>query len=169
MKNEKDILIQRSIIRSGLLIALGFIVYFFLMKYFGLIQYAELRAFNFVILLAGLFFTYRDYRLKTEPNIEYFSGLILGFLTSVISVVSFAIFVYIYFSSIDPVLLAEIKKNSPFIGTNLNPVTATISIIAEGISSGLIMSFSFMQYYKSGCERTDKKIKIKRWKFNRSA
>lgn len=144
-----EISMQKLAIKAGLLIFACLIVYFLLMKYFNLIHIVELRALNFFILLGGIFFTFRYYRLKAKKEIEYLPGLLLGCFISAVSILLFALFVGLYFSLIDPLLLLELKGNSPMMGEYITPLSMVITIIIEGMCSGLIISFSFMQYYQN--------------------
>ncbi|OFY84789.1 MAG: hypothetical protein A3F72_05895 [Bacteroidetes bacterium RIFCSPLOWO2_12_FULL_35_15] len=115
----------------------------------GLIHIMELRALNFFILLGGIFFAFRYYKIKTKKQIEYLPGLLLGCFISIVSILSFALFVGLYFSMIDPQLLLELRGNSPIMGDYITPLSMVITIIIEGMCSGLIISFSFMQYYQN--------------------
>lgn len=140
---------------TGLIISLLLVSYFSLMKVLGLATVSELRYFNFFILLGGILYAYEQFRTPGN-NIEYFSGMGLGFITTAASVIPFAAFIYAYFTYVDPGLLAAIKSNS-LMGEYLTPFTVTGAIVIEGLASGVIISFVLMQYYKSAHERNDKK------------
>ena len=125
------------------------------MKYFNLTHITTLRFLNFFILTVGLAMTFRSYRMKTKIlNVLYLDGLLLGAATTVISVVLFSIFIYLYFSVINPLLLQSLKRNAVMMGTSLTALTAAATVLVEGVCSGIIISFSIMQYYKSGFYRT---------------
>ena len=141
--------------KASALICTSFIAYFLLMQYLSLLHITELRFLNIIILITGLVTTYRYYRKKTKIlNILYFDGLLLGILTSVASFLFFAIFVYIYFRA-DPALLQVLKGNTIMMGFgSVTPANAAVTVVIEGVISGLIISFAIMQYYKSGFYRT---------------
>jgi len=139
---------QRLAIITGLYICGAMILYFLLMKSLGLADVAELRFLNFVIAGAGAAAAIRYYNKRTQSHIRYLEGLNLSFTAILSSAVFFAIFVYFYFAAIDPELLAVIKKDAPVMGTYLTPFSASVSVIAEGVVSGLILSFALMQYFK---------------------
>ena len=119
------------------------------MKYTNLIGVIELRSLNFAILLIGLILTFRYCRLKSQMHIGYIKGISLGIFTSVVSIVLFALFIYIYFSKVDPLLLQQLRNNAPMMGQYLTPFSAAFTIIVEGGISGLILPFAIMQYYKN--------------------
>ena len=149
MKTSNNNSFEGISIKAGIIMCMGYIAYFMLMKYMSLLDIVELRGLNFLILGGGLFLTYRYYKLKTHAPIDYIKGFSLGTFTSLISVALFAIFIYIYFSKIDPPLLEQLRNNSPLMGQYLTPFSAAFTIILEGGISGLVISFAIMQYYKN--------------------
>ena len=157
---ETEISIEKTGIKAGLIISASLIIYFMLMRFFNLTGSAIAWGFNFIILFTGITFTYRYYRTKTKPNIEYFPGMLLGGLTTAVSVFSFTFFIYIYFWSVNSVQLLLLKDNILFMGEAVTPLKAAGATLIEGICSGVIISFVLMQYYKSGFRRTlnDKSI-----------
>ncbi|MBC7383771.1 MAG: DUF4199 domain-containing protein [Bacteroidia bacterium] len=146
--NTQKISIRKLAFISGTFIFMGMVVYFLLMKLVGLDTTPELRLLNLVLLLIGVWCTIKYFNYKSGRHIQYFEGLSLGFTTVMISTVMFAVFIGIYLYFIDPVLLDEIKLQSPVMGKYLTPASAMISMIVEGIVSGLIIAFVMMQYFK---------------------
>jgi hypothetical protein len=112
---------------------------------------------NFIILLTGIIFSYRYYRSKTKLNVDYFPGLILGGIITAVTVIPFVMFVYIWFSQADAGQILLLKDNVFFMGEEITPARAAAATMVEGICSGAIISFTMMQYYKSGFRRTKKK------------
>ncbi len=149
MKKPKSVSFEKLSLKAGVIICFAYVIYFIFMKNMNLLEVTELRSLNFVILLVGLYFTFRYYRMKSQMHIEYLKGISLGFFTSLISIVLFAIFILVYFSKIDPLLLQQLKNNAPVMGQYLTPFSAAFTIIIEGGISGLIISFAIMQYYKN--------------------
>lgn len=153
--NTPDRSIPKLSIQAGLLISAAFIAYFIFMDFFNLTHVIALRFLNVFILLSGLLITFRHYRTKTKIlNIPYMEGLLLGISATMISVIFFAIFVYSYFSWINPAILLELKDHTVMMGSSLTALTAAATILIEGVCSGMIISFTIMQYYKSGFYRT---------------
>jgi hypothetical protein len=114
-------------------------------------------ALNTIILGAGIMLTYRHYRTKTQLNVDYFPGLILGFITTAACVIPFVLFLYIWLSNGDAGLLQLLKDNALFMGgEQITPVKAAASTMIEGTCSGIIISYMMMQYYKSGFRRKNK-------------
>ena len=149
MKKD-EVSVLNTGIKSGLIISAILIIYFLIMRSFHLTGSAAAWGFNFIIIFAGITFTYRYYRTQTKLNIEYLPGLLLGSLTTIVCTVLFTIFVYIYFSMIDPVSLNFLNNNILFMSGQLTPLKASAATLIEGICSGFIISFMMMQYYKSG-------------------
>jgi hypothetical protein len=118
------------------------------MKYLGLADVAELRFLNFVIAGAGAAYVIRYYNNKTNSHIRYLEGLNLSFTTILSSAVFFAVFVFAYFSLVNPELLAVIRDDAPMMGKYLTPFSASVTVIAEGVVSALLLSFALMQYFK---------------------
>jgi hypothetical protein len=138
-------------VKSGLMICVAFIIYFLMMNLAGLLHMTELRFLNILILLAGLLIAYRNYRsMAKNGHIPYLDGLVLGVLTSLTAFISFSIFTYLFFSLAAPDVLMQIGKQSMMLGTSPSPLYASIAVLVEGFTSGLIMTFILMQYFKSG-------------------
>jgi len=131
----------RPDIRYGLLIAGGLIVYFMIMKFAGLVHITELRIFNFLIMLGGLYLAYREFH-ETDINrqFNYMKAIIFGFSTSSIGTLLFVIFVFCYLSFIDPALMDTIKEKGP-LGEYLNPWVVSTIVAVEGVLSGSLASF----------------------------
>jgi hypothetical protein len=80
--------------------------------------------------------------------------MMLGFETTMVTVIAFTLFVFLYFTSVSPALLESLGDNVLFMKKNVSPSSAAISTFVEGLSSGVIISFTMMQYYRSGFRRT---------------
>lgn len=133
-------------IKAGILTFLSFVIYFMFMKYMNLIHIMELRALNIFILFSGIHFAFKYYKRVTQKQITYLEGYILGCSITAISVISFALFSFLYFQFIDPEQIQNLKGNSPMLGINITPITIVITLIIEGLISGMILSFSVVQY-----------------------
>ncbi len=134
-------------IKYGLLTSLFLIIYFILMKLIGQEANFSLRFLNFFILIGGVYALLANSYAKS-PMPSYFEGLISGLLLTVTAVVAFVIFLAAYVSFIDPGFI-EILENSRIWGNRLSIGEAAFAIFIEGIASGVVISFAWMQYFKS--------------------
>jgi len=144
----KEISVEKVGILAGALECLAFIAYFMLMKYLNLVDIAELRWLNLLIQLGGIILALRYYHRKTQVRIDYLNGMALCFLTSIVGAFLFSIFIFVFFSTIDPLLLQLLKDNTPMMGKYLTPFSAAITVLTEGTVSALVFSYVVMQYYK---------------------
>ncbi len=140
-------------LKAGVLTCASLIIYFMIMKYFFFMHSPIAWAFNFFILGGGIVLASEFYRSKTTLNIDYIPGLILGTITTAVAVIPFAFFLYIYFSQVNTVLLTLLKDNVLFMGEEITPVRAAFATAIEGLSSGVIITFIMMQYYRGGFRR----------------
>ncbi len=129
----------------GILTAIGLIGYFLLMKALGLTYLMELRLFNFVILLVGVIWSMRLHSKNSTENYNYFETLGNGCITVLIAVVPFSAFIYIYLSYDTETML--MLKGNALMGNFLTPETAGIGVLAEGLSSGMIMAYIALSYF----------------------
>ncbi len=137
---------QKIGIGTGMITAGCLIGYFILMKYVNLIQVLELRALNFFILLGGILIALNKYKQSNKNHVDYLEGFGLGLLTTAVALIIFSAFIGIYLS-LHP-LFMEYVKTYAMMGSYLNPSSAALVILVEGFISGLIISFTCMQYYK---------------------
>lgn len=156
-KGTGKISIEKIGLKGGLITCAALIIYFMVMKYLNFMQSEIAWALNTIILGAGIMLTYRHYRSRTQLNVDYLPGLLLGIITTAASVIPFVLFMYIWLSQADAALLQLLKNNSLFMGgEQITQVKAAASTMIEGICSGIIISFMMMQYYKSGFRRKSK-------------
>jgi len=138
--------IEKIAFRYGMLTLAGLLVYFFLMKFIGLIQVHELRALNLLILIGGISLALKKYREVSQTAPIYFQGLGLGILVSVFAVIPFGVFIFFYLV-MDHQFLLYLQEHEAF-GQYLNPYILSFLVAFEGIASGAMVSFGLMQYYK---------------------
>jgi hypothetical protein len=137
---------QKIGIGAGMITAGCLMLYFVLMKYANLIEVLGLRALNFFILLGGIIMALNKYRKSNDNNVPYLEGFGLGLLTTAVALIIFSSFIGIYLS-FHPAFMNYIKEHA-LMGAYLNPSSAALAILVEGCISGLIISFSCMQYFK---------------------
>lgn len=123
----------------GTLITLGLILYFFISYLFGFIHVIELRLFNLVILIAGVYFALRQYQRTHGGHMDYFHSFTTGMATAAIGSLTFAVFLLVYLS-IDKALMQMIADKQP-LGLHLDPYIASFMVSLEGIFSGLFVTF----------------------------
>ncbi|MEP7168111.1 MAG: hypothetical protein ABI855_01950 [Bacteroidota bacterium] len=123
-----------------------YIIYFFLMKFIGLIYLTELRFLNY-----GLYFIAGYYALKTastqkDNKFTYLQGLGIAFIVGALSFVLFALFAFVYsfFNSffVDTILLQYPSANS------MGRFVVPFLIAAEGIGFSVIFSLCLMQFFR---------------------
>ncbi len=127
-------------IKFGLILAIGLAIFFLIMHYFNLTQNYNLRVFNGVIHLAVIYFAMRTGLATGVISGEnYINSVFLGMLSSFIGVALFAFF-QMLFLTFNPDFMALIKE-SVGIGEYLNPYTASLLILVEGVAVSLIGSY----------------------------
>lgn len=146
-----EISIMKAVtIKSGIFTALGLIVYFLLMKMLNLHQNLNLHYFNIVVLFLGLRYAIKHIR-SINGEIKYLEGLKMGLLVTAISLLIFNIFMLIYETVIDPAFLDFLQQNISLGGnkSKQGTILGVMGLITiEGLSSGFILTFILMQYYK---------------------
>lgn len=151
-----EISIEKIGLKAGLIICAALIAYFMIMNLMNMMDSPIAWIFNVIILLGGIYGAYRYYRSETKLNVDYFPGLLLGCITTCASVIPFVVYVYIFLSQSDPQPLLLLKNNILFMGEPVTPLKASAATLIEGISSGFIISFMMMQYYRSGFKRASR-------------
>ncbi|MGZ3883072.1 MAG: DUF4199 family protein [Bacteroidia bacterium] len=134
-------------VSAGLTSALGMGIFFLIMRALKLHYVLELRFFNIVFLFCAVLYTFRRYK-AVHGEIGYLQGLVEGLKTTLVNILAFDLFFVIYLLKIDPHFMEYIIKEAPF-GSFLNVWLVAGNIFGEGFASGAIVSFMFMQYYKS--------------------
>jgi len=133
-------------IKYGLFTSLALIIYFLSMKLFGLEKNFYLRFLNFLIIIVGIYALIKQ-ELK-KPDATYFSTLISGISMTVVSVLTFLVFLAVYIKAFDPSFI-EVMEESQIWGNQLSVVQASVAIFIEGMASGLIITFVWLQFFKN--------------------
>jgi hypothetical protein len=130
--------------RYGSWMFLCFTAFFLLMHLFGLSEHYYLRAFNGLIQVTGLWLVLQAWQREHPGHQDdYANGVVMGFLTTMVSVIPFTLFM-VLFLAYNPAFMLHIRQQSP-IGSYFNPVTASLFILIEGFAMGLIGSFVIMR------------------------
>lgn len=127
---------------------MGLILYFFITYLAGWVHIIELRLFNILILLAGVYFALIQYRRTHQGQIEYFNSFTTGMATSTIAAATFSLFLFLYLL-IDKDLMQSIAEKEP-LGLYLDPYIASFIVLLEGIFSGLFVTFLLSNFLATG-------------------
>ncbi len=146
MKNSE--LVYKLGLKWGLIVCAGLIAFFFLMKAIGLVHNLELRALNILLVAGGVIGALRELKAKdSEKRLSYMSGFGCGMWTTGVGVTCFAVFVILYLSFADTAFMQEITSTEPF-ARYLNPFTIFLTIMIEGIFSGILITYAALQFMK---------------------
>ena len=127
-------------IKMGLWMLAGFISFFLLMYSVGLGHRIELHIVNSIIQVFCLYRAIKLYYTLHPENINnYLLGVAQGMWATLIGVGGFAVFM-ILFLSMNSGLMDSIRQNSSM-GEYLNPFSANLFIMAEGLVISLIVSY----------------------------
>ncbi|NNF21052.1 MAG: DUF4199 family protein [Saprospiraceae bacterium] len=161
---------MRSItLRFGLIMSSGFIFYFLAMHLLDLSQFPGYRLYNAVIQLACIVMAVLAYKNARPNEFGKLTAVSLGVVTSVVGVLSFAIFQFL-FLVLSPDFVTELKQAvTPLSGSNepnlsffsgpigsnselsnslasfLTPFTAAVIVAIEGMVAGLVLSYLIMR------------------------
>lgn len=148
MENSKtSSSIEKIGIRVGLLVTVVLIAYFMVIKFLGGAQILELRLFNAVFVIAGVFYGINKHQKSLEKTDEfYFDAWAQGMFIVAVSTILFALFMSIYISYFDTALLKKIQA-SRSMGQYINGLNIFIALLMEGFVSGVIITFAAAQYF----------------------
>lgn len=133
--------------KYSIYIYLGLVAYFFLMRLFGLDKFTELRIFNFIIVLFGLYKLLEENIRRTGKN-NFGNNFSVALRTSFLSILFFSLSLIVYLLYINPSFML-ILENSKIWGNNLSVIQIAFAILVEGTASAFMLSFLLMQYFKS--------------------
>lgn len=128
---------------------IALILYFLIMKLLGLETNFYLRIFNFFIMTGGIYFLLRNSIRRSDESIGYLDGLRMGLQFTIISVLIFIAFLGLYLKFFDRSFLNVMQDSGLWASENVTISQASIGVFIEGIASGLIITFAWMQYFKS--------------------
>lgn len=139
--------IDRLRLKYGLLIFTGLTAFFIIMKLVGLVHVLELRVLNLFIVGAGIYYGIREYRRQYEHGTNYFNSFRFGLITGAVGIIPFAFMMVAYLSA-SPEFMAEVRATE-IMGPYLNPINVGFVILAEGLGSAFLVTYTVMQYMKS--------------------
>jgi hypothetical protein len=131
-------------LKFGLCMFLGFVAFFFTMKGLDLYTNVNLRIFN--VLIHGLFafLAMRAFRFRNPEAFEYLTTFAVGFKTSMVAVLGFALFQFVYLQFIDPVFMDFVHQNA-LMGSYLTPAFASLVLVVEGLAVTVFTSYVGMR------------------------
>ncbi|AXG68472.1 hypothetical protein KORDIASMS9_00687 [Kordia sp. SMS9] len=146
---------EKKIIKYGVLIALGLIMYFLLVRLFGLHENPWLRLLNGAIVAFGIYSVIKDTKKESGVNFNYFEGFKVGIFSGFIATLVFTFFMAIYIFHIDVGFAEKIMAMS--VGSvSKEPGLLLFIILIEGFASTVILSLLFMQKFKPSWNISDK-------------
>ncbi|MDO8999254.1 MAG: DUF4199 domain-containing protein [Bacteroidota bacterium] len=143
-------------IKTGIYCGLGLVFYFIVMRLLNLHQVIELHYFNIVVLFFGLRYAIKHI-ISKNGEIRYFEGLKSGVIVTLISIFMFNLFMILYETIIDPSFLSFLSENivSGHLFSTQQIIISVFGILTiEGLSSGFILTFMLMQFYKAESSST---------------
>jgi len=142
---KSDLVIMKRDFTYGILLFVGFLLYFFIMLGTDLYTEFNLRIFNIAIHGFLIYLAIRSF-YKTHPNqesINYVKGVMEGIRPGAIGVILFCIFQIIYLH-VDETLMMTLKENA-MAGSYLNPYIASGVLLFEGFAVTIVVSYISMR------------------------
>ena len=134
--------------RYGLIMAVGFILYFLIMQALGFGNNYYFRIFNAAIHLTLITLAIKSYKDQFPEEFNYLSGVSAGIVTSLVGVVPFAIFMLI-FLAVTPDFMESIQIEAENVGRYLTPFTASLIVLLEGLAVSIVASYIIMRIVDS--------------------
>jgi hypothetical protein len=133
-------------IKTGLAMLAGFICLFLPMTLVGLGDRSELRLLNGVIHVYFMYQGIKAFRaLYPADRNNYILCAAQGIMASLIGILGFAFFM-MAFLSFNPSMMDSIQAANPTISIYLNPFSASLFIITEGVIVSLFGSYLITRY-----------------------
>lgn len=144
----KEISLKKTGIKIGVLLSGSLIIIFFIMKYFGLLQNILFISFYFFVLFFWIFYGINNYRKQVKETIDFFSGVTLGSLITIIGVMLFVMFFYFYCTVVNPEFLRTLNGKIEELGISPDTSILPVAIMCIGLFAGIIFSLLLM-YFKT--------------------
>lgn len=142
-------------IRFGLVISGGLIASFLLHSLFNAHTNPLYSLLNIVITGYGIFETIRYSKFEQADNFSYASGFIAGLVAGAVATIIFSVFFLFYTTEINLEFLPELFeffKGDYQVGAGM--VTFVVAIM--GFATTVVLSLTFMQYFKISNEQPSK-------------
>ncbi|MBT1703153.1 DUF4199 domain-containing protein [Chryseosolibacter indicus] len=138
----------------GTIIALGLIVYFFIMYAAGLVNVIALRFLNLAIVMAGVYFALKQFKRTHNGKLDYFNALVIGCSTVLVGVATFTVFLFVYLN-LDKNLMSSLAENQP-LGYYLDPYIASAAVFFEGVFSNALLVYLFANFLATDTPAVDR-------------
>ncbi len=138
---------RRIIFTNAIKIYLGIVLFFLVMYLFGLENIAFLRFFNVIFVLWGVNSAIKMNLFRNKES-DYFSNLLVGFLTAFVAVIMVTFSFVIYLDRFNPAFLDIVGESLKW-GSDLTVGMVAFTLLFEGLASSVISAFILMQYWKN--------------------
>ena len=128
---------------SGLLL-IGLFSFFFVMKFFGLYTNVNLRVLNIIIHGSVVYFAMKAFRKTQSGSFNFLEVFMVGFRTSIVPVLVFAFFQFIYLQFLNPQFFDYIQETA-IMGSMLSPLKASIFLVFEGLGVAMLTAYVGMR------------------------
>jgi hypothetical protein len=139
---------QKVSIKYGILVGIAHIIYFLLMRVFGLLHIVELSFLSALFLIVGICVAIVRFKRAKNGMINYFQGLAIGATVGVVSSTVLALFLVLYISLFDATYLQNLQASSYF-PEGLSMLSLFVITIIYGSWPGFWLAFIAMQWYKA--------------------
>ena len=129
---------EYSSIKYGFYSSIALILVFLIFRILGMTGVIWLRVVDVLVLY---FFTGKvlEYYRDHHSHITYFICLGLCLMTSVVAMVIFSVFMFLYTQFLSPDYMDYLRIHAPM-GEHLNPYIILATLIIEGVAIGFIIS-----------------------------
>jgi hypothetical protein len=138
--------LTNALIYGGIAAGL-YIVWFLIMRAFGLHDNFRLRYLNFPILFACTYVCLNRLHKATNYTVSYLGGLAQSMMIAGVSVVLYGVFFFIYLKYIDQGLMTHLIETAPF-GWLMTPALASFWVGHELFGFQVLFSIIVMEYFK---------------------
>jgi hypothetical protein len=135
--------VRNSILRFGVICSVFYIIYFLLMRAFGLTHITALRAVNYLVLFAVCFYGIKKWVSKTKAYVPFLTVFGITFFSGLFSFLLFSIFLFFYmrfdtsFNEVVSEYVPSIFRDYP-----------SVLVFFEGSAISIIVGFINMQYFR---------------------
>ncbi|WP_187262320.1 DUF4199 domain-containing protein [Pontibacter beigongshangensis] len=145
---SENISYQKVSIKYGILVGLAHIVYFLLMRIFGVLHIVELSFLSGIFLVIGIVVAISNFKRARGGEINYFQGLAIGATTGVVSSTVLGLFLVAFITLFDSSYMANLQASSLF-PESLSVLALFVLTIIYGSWPGFWLAFIAMQWFKT--------------------
>lgn len=133
-------------LKYGLLMIILLVLYFLILRAFGLHTITVLSAFNAVIFGFGIFHSIKNYK-DSHKDFNCHKGFQSGLMSGVFASVVFGIVMAIYIYHVDATFVGQVMNDWDLELNNASFILVA-SIIIMGLATSFILTLAFMQLLK---------------------